>query len=664
MNNARITSLRSIAQTDTRVVRTLLVVAAVALVISGQVLLTGNIPEESESFIQGVAGVLFLVGTLMFGALMPNRAGIKLIPRLEFPHGRVSIPVSKWRTRWSLGWTAASMVLSIVSIVLFAATEETPEVILIWLCSIFALVLSQIRTVRITIPHIASEERLYLLGLVLLLIVTLISRTYKITTLPYNLDGDFADVGLQARALVTGEQQHIFTYGWAAVPMLGYLPPWLTMSIFGTDLTGLNASGVIQGLLIIVGIYLLGRDLFHMRVGLFAAALLTVSATHLASSRQSSYIDSVFFLLFAIYFLLLGIREGRGLAIVISGMLTALCVQMYYSGRLVAFVAVFILLYMLLFRRSWLRERWWTVLLWGIAVLVGLGPMLVMFLRDIDGFMSRTREVFILNPNVITHMKSVYNVDTVPEMLLQQTRHALLMFNYYLDTSTQFAILRPFLDPFSAVLFFLGAGYSLFRFRWLGYASILAWTILGVVIGCLLTMNPPFWPRLLILLPPTALLAAVALDQIYQYTKQALGRITAPAVMAVPISAALIFVGVGVTNWNAYVEVKGNYATPRTRIGRYLAEQPPSTRAYLVSNDFTYQDREFSFLAPGRLIGNLTPEQAEAEIPTLDESTLIILTHENAEFVAHLEERYQDESVEPFLGNSPDEIAFYVFRLP
>src|SRR5690606_16049140 len=181
---------------------------------------------------------------------------------------------------------------------------------------------------------------------------------------------------------------------------------------------------------------------------------------------------------------------------------------------------------------------------------------------------------------------------------------------------------------------------------------------------CLLTMNPPFWPRLLILLPPTALLAAVALDQIYQYTKQALGRITAPAAMAVPISAALIFFGVGVTNWNAYVEVKGNYATPRTRIGRYLAEQPPSTRAYLVSNDFTYQDREFSFLAPGRLIGNLTPEQAEAEIPTLDESTLIILTHENAEFVAHLEERYQDESVEPFLGNSPDEIAFYVFRLP
>ena len=58
------------------------------------------------------------------------------------------------------------------------------------------------------------------------------------------------------------------------------------MKVFGDGLAGLNASGVIEGLLLIVGVYLLGRDLFHARVGLFAAAVLAISYAHLAASRR------------------------------------------------------------------------------------------------------------------------------------------------------------------------------------------------------------------------------------------------------------------------------------------------------------------------------------------------------------------------------------------
>jgi hypothetical protein len=124
-----------------------------------------------------------------------------------------------------------------------------------------------------------------------------------------NVDGDFADVGLQARALATGQQQQIFAYGWAAIPILGYLPSALTMMVFGTGLAGLNASGLVEGLLIIIGVYLLGRDLFHARVGLFAAALLTISYT--PRCRPQSCIVTVVFLVFIFYFLLIGLREGR-----------------------------------------------------------------------------------------------------------------------------------------------------------------------------------------------------------------------------------------------------------------------------------------------------------------------------------------------------------------
>jgi 4-amino-4-deoxy-L-arabinose transferase-like glycosyltransferase len=415
--------------------------------------------------------------------------------------------------------------------------------------------------------------------------------------------------------------------------------------------------------LIIVGVYWLGRDLFHPRIGLIAAALMTISYAHLAASRQSVYIDPAFFLLFAIYFLFVGIREGRGLVIVVSGVLTAFCLQVYYPSRIIVFIVGAMLLYLFLFRRNWFWTRRWMILLWGLATLVALGPMLVVFAQSFDAFMSRTREVFILSPEIVKHMQGVYHVDTVSAMLLQQARHSALMFHYYTDTGTQFGFSRPFLDPFMAPLFTLGLGYALFQWRRFGAALVLVWTVLSVVVGCFLTGNPPFWARLMILLPPTMLLAALALNVIYELVNLDLERIGLAQLPLAPAFLVLCMIWVGVQNWNTYVELKGTYGTSRTFMARYLADQPPTTRAYLVSEGFGYQDREFDFFAPGRLVANLTPEQVESKISSAGTPTLVIVTPERADILQQLQKHFPSGSVETHTGNSPNEIVFYVFRL-
>src|SRR5947207_307006 len=84
---------------------------------------------------------------------------------------------------------------------------------------LLALIVAQLKDVRIARPRVAPGEYPYLAAMAILLVIALLTRVYHLTTLPYNVDGDFADVGLQARALVTGQQQHLFSYGWAAVPM-------------------------------------------------------------------------------------------------------------------------------------------------------------------------------------------------------------------------------------------------------------------------------------------------------------------------------------------------------------------------------------------------------------------------------------------------------------
>jgi hypothetical protein len=637
-----------------------ILVLSLILAYSGQfVLLRTNPDMRDEGLRQALAGGLLIAGALLFGAFMPR--AVHLVPRLEFPIIDPNPPAFPWRNRWTLGWLSASVVLAIAGIALFATVGESPALILIWLVSILSLVMAQIRHMRITGPGILPEERVYLVALGVLLVITLITRVYRLTTLPYNVDGDFASVGLQARALLSG-QQDIFTYGWGNIPALGYLPSWLTMSVFGNNLAGLNASGVIEGLFIIVGVYLLGRDLFHLRVGLTAAAFLTISYTHLAASRQSVYLDPVVVLVFAIYFLLVGLREDRGVPLVVSGILTAFCALVYYPGRIAVLIFGFILLYLLLFRRDWLQARWGMILLWVLAVLIAFGPMLAVFVRDLDSFVGRASTSFILNPDMIKHMQGVYRVDTVFDLLLQHARRAVLMFHYYKDTGTQFGFRHPFLDPFTAPLFTLGMGYALFQWRRFGHAMVIAWTVLVVLTGCFLMGDAPNWPRLMILLPPTALLAALALNVIYEQVNGSLERVSSLVKPLVPVAITLCLIVVGVLNWNTYVELKGTYATPRTRIGRYLADQPPSTQAYLISSDFIYNDREFEFLAPERFIGNLTAEQIDGNVASLRESALLILTQEQRLVVEQLQQQFPNSSIEIHTGNTPGEIAFYVFR--
>ena len=637
-------------------------VLGVVFALSGQVILLrtqGNSPREG--LMQAVAGSLLILGACLFGAFA--KPVISPTARFDFPKADVTASTFTWRRLWVLGSLLTSILLAALAIFLFIEFGESTSVVLIWIASIILLFVASLGNLQIARPRL-PHDWMYLAALAGLLVIAAWMRIYKLGTLPFNFDGDFASVGLEARALLTGQYRNIFAFGWADIPILGYFPPYLSMRVFGDNLVGLNASGVIEGLLVILGVYLLGRDLFHARVGLLAAALLTISYAHLAASRQATYIDPVLLLVYIVYFLLLGLREGRAWAIVLSGVLTALCLQVYYSGRIIVFIVGFLLFFLWLFQRSTLKKRGWAVLLWGLAVLIALGPMLVAFAKSPTAFVSRSQEVFILAPEVVRHMEGVFQVNTVPAMLLQQARRTALTFHYYPDTGTQFGMRKPFLDPFTAILFTLGSGYAIFHSRKTGNALMLAWTVIGLVLGCFLTVNPPFWARLMILLPPAALLAALGLDLIYQQIHRGFQTIEPHAGVLAPILVMLLIGVVGVVNWNTYVNLKGTFGTARTYIGRYLADQPASTRAYLISTNYNYQDREFEFLAPGRLVANIPPEQIEANTPLSGEAKIIILAADQAQLLGPLQQRFPNATVETHMGNAPNEIVFYAIRIP
>ncbi len=700
-----------------------LLLLGLAFASAGQAVFLMIEPESpANTVLQVFAGALLVAGAILFGVSTF---------RHQFDHARLELPpqdAAPFRfirpDRFTRLWLLIAACLALAAIFLFGTRGETPLIVFLWLAGILALFASQLHLRNLVFPHVDKAERLRWIGLAILLGVALVTRVYHLTTLPYEVDADFAHVGLEARALVTGQQKHLFAFGWAAIPFLGYSPAAFSMLLFGTGLAGLNMSGVVEGLFLIIGVYLLGRDLFQPRLGLLAAALLTISYTDLAASRQSVYIDSVVFVVFAIYFLLLGLRQNRGWAVVASGLLSAFCLLLYYSARLVFPIIAIVLLFLIVFHRGWLKPRWGLVLLWGLSILVTLGPMLWAFAQTPFAFVERTNQVFFLTPRNIQLTEGAFHVNTLPAMLLEQAHRTALMFYYFPDKGTQFALQLPFLDPFTAVLFTLGLGYALFHWRRLGSLLLLSWVGLGLVIGCFLTVNPPYWPRLIILLPPCVLLASIALDQLYDLLhrffmglKSKLAPTAALAVILVlvvsmmtadaplwlrlvilfppvvllavvaldllyqlfhhsflgiearlapviSLALVLLLAGLGWHNWNLYVSATASTAAPRVIIARYLAEQPAATHAHLVSSYYGFQDVEFAFLAPGRLVDNLTPQQVESGGVPPGSTRMLILGAEQQAAVERLQELYPGAAVETHAGSTPHEIAFYVVHLP
>jgi hypothetical protein len=76
--------------------------------------------------------------------------------------------------------------------------------------------------------------------------------------------------------------------------------------------------------------------------------------------------------------------------------------------------------------------------------------------------------------------------------------------------------------------------------------------------------------------------------------------------------------------------------------------------------DWWARDREMRFLAPGRRVGDLSPDAIADELfsPVLP---IVASSSKTAELAA-LVKRFPRMRLEPHLGNSPDEIAFYVCR--
>lgn len=160
--------------------------------------------------------------------------------------------------------------------------------------------------------------------LISILLLSAVLRLYKLDKNPVSLFGDELDVGYQAYSILkTGRDYmgnflpiHFRSLAEWRTPLYIYssIP---TVALFGISPLGVRLPAVIFGILSVLIIYLLVKEITGRKeIGLLAALLIVISPWHLQYSRAGfEVIQLLFFYMMGIYFFIRGLKDGKWLSL-------------------------------------------------------------------------------------------------------------------------------------------------------------------------------------------------------------------------------------------------------------------------------------------------------------------------------------------------------------
>src|SRR5262249_24971782 len=136
-----------------------------------------------------------------------------------------------------------------------------------------------------------------------------------------------------------------------------------------------------------------------------------------------------------------------------------------------------------------------------LSSVIALGPLAV-YLLWAPSLTSRTQDVFILSSahTVQTHLMSQFGTVAPGPVLLQQLAAMPLLLGGLADQSLDYGAHSAMLDPAVAALATIGLVHALLHLRQPLYLLLVVWISATILFGSLLTIDQPWWPRLIVML--------------------------------------------------------------------------------------------------------------------------------------------------------------------
>ena len=361
-------------------------------------------------------------------------------------------------------------------------------------------------------------------GLVVILLAATFFRVYLFEAAPPGLQHDEIFKANFAQDVLDGGWPVFFDPNGGEEALFPYLAA-ISVTLFGRNLFALRFVSLACGILSIALTYGLIRELFGRRVAFLTTAAVTVSFWHIFDSRVALRpITLLTMALASFYLFCVGLRRGGMRSFALAGVFLGVSFYTYTSGFLILLtIILFLVFYLLPFRRALLLQRWRGILLAFTIALIIFLPMGHHLYTHPVASTARARDLS-------DHINLL--LAGQPGPILQDVVNVLGMFGFSGDPEWRYNLSgRPVFDPLTFLLFCVGLVICLSRIRKPEYAFLLVW--LGVnIIPSALTRNSPSTLRAIGALIPIYVLPSLTLDLTWDRVGRRFGRMGTRALLA------------------------------------------------------------------------------------------------------------------------------------
>jgi len=217
-----------------------------------------------------------------------------------------------------------------------------------------------------------------------LLVVGFLIATYRLQGWPDQLMLDEGIFGSTARDVARGTfTLPIFAQGVDGFPILSTFWQAGVMKVFGVNIWGWRFASVLPGVMSIVPVYLLARDMFNRRLAVISCLVLLTTPYFLVYARLGyTNIQPEFLVALAMYLLYLGLRKASNAFLLLAGYSAGFGFYTYFSGRSAFVIAVLFLGFAWLTRRYPFCKMVYTMSLFGLGTALVVLPYFLYGIRQ------------------------------------------------------------------------------------------------------------------------------------------------------------------------------------------------------------------------------------------------------------------------------------------
>ena len=479
-----------------------------------------------------------------------------------------------------------------------------------------------------------------IISLLIILAIASIFRLWQLNVVPPGLYPDEAlNANQGPQALETGEYKVFYPQNHGReglfINLLG-----LSFSIFGVSMLSLRIIPALFGILTIIGIFFLTKEILHpiadekqrKIIALLSSFLLATSFWHTNFSRIGFRAILVpFILTFSFYFLFKGFRTRKSLNFILAGIIYGIGFHSYISFRLSILIVGLVSLSWLYiyFKRKEFKRIIIFALFFFIFTLAFALPIGVYFLQNPQEFMSRATPI------------SVFAQEQPVKAFSISLGQHLAMFNFYGDPNWRhnFATSPMLPWPFG-IAFLIGLVLSikkiisLIKYKSLiaatSYLFLVSWFFIMLLPGALTCEGVPHALRTIGVIPVVYIFVSIGLWQVYKLVRSKTKYKVIPfiLILAIIIPTASCEFHKYFFDWAKRPQAKAAFTERFVEVGNYLNTLPLEASKYVIKNegDLPTETSIFIQKSAGKEKGTvyLSPEEI-GEIKIAKNETIIIL---------------------------------------